>query len=49
MQCLNNKIIKYTLQVLMFILLLPITNYLITAIIGIGRIIGTYIRILGTI
>lgn len=49
MRCLENKIIKTILLILLIIIFLPILNYVIRAVIGIGRIMGTSIRILGTI
>ena len=46
---LSNRIFKTALLVIVIALLLPISNYIVQAIVGLGRIIGTYIRILGTI
>lgn len=49
MRTLNNKVIKIILILLIFTFTLPIMNYIIEALVGLGRIIGTFIRILATI
>lgn len=46
---LDNKIIRTALILLVIAFLLPISNYMIEAIIGLGRIMGTCTRLLGTI
>lgn len=49
MRCLENKILKTILSLLVIVLSLPILTYIFEGIMGLGRIIGTCIRILGTI
>lgn len=49
MRCLDNKIIRTLLFIILMTLLIPILTYIVEALLGLGRIMGTYIRILGTI
>ena len=49
MSILKNKIFRSILIFLGVILLLPIICYVVQAINGLGKIVGTYIRYLGTI
>ena len=43
------KKIKKIYKLLLILILIPLINYIINAIIGLGIIVGTYIRLLGTI
>ena len=49
MRCIDNKLIKVVIFLILIIILLPILNYIVDAIVGLGRLLGTCVRILGTI
>ena len=49
MRSISNKLYKIIILLLIVTFTLPIMNYIIDALVGFGKIIGTYIRILGTI
>lgn len=49
MRILNNIFFKIIIILLLICFCLPVFNYLIDALIGFGKMVGTFIRIIGTI
>ena len=49
MYVLKNKYFKFVLGIMSVMFILPIGVYVFEAINGLGKLVGTYIRILGTL
>ena len=47
MSLLKNNILKIILSIIVIIFILPIICYVIEGINGLGKVVGTYIRLLG--